>query len=69
MTTLQPGDMAPDFRAMTQEGEILTLADLRGQRTILYFYPKDNTSGARLEAKSLRTEKRNSHEWGSESSA
>lgn len=54
MTTLQPGDMAPDFRAMTQDGEILTLADLRGQCTILYFYPKDNTSGCTLEAKSLR---------------
>ena len=32
----------------------LTLADLKGQRTILYFYPKDNTSGCTLEAKSLR---------------
>ena len=54
MTTLQPGDMAPDFRSTTQDGETLTLADLRGQRTILYFYPKDNTSGCTLEAKSLR---------------
>ena len=54
MTTLQPGDMAPDFRSTTQNGETLTLADLRGQRTILYFYPKDNTSGCTLEAKSLR---------------
>ena len=44
MTTLQPGDMAPDFRSTTQDGDILTLADLKGQRTILYFYPKDNTS-------------------------
>lgn len=54
MAKLQVGDPAPDFRSTTQEGETLTLADLRGQRTVLYFYPKDNTSGCTLEAKSLR---------------
>lgn len=43
--------MAPDFRSTTQDGMPLTLADLRGQRTILYFYPKDNTSGCTLEAR------------------
>ena len=41
MTQLQAGDMAPDFKSTTQDGETLTLADLKGQRTILYFYPKD----------------------------
>jgi peroxiredoxin Q/BCP len=54
MTKPQPGDKAPDFRSTTQEGEPLTLADLRGQRVILYFYLKDNTSGCTLEAQSLR---------------
>lgn len=54
MTQLQVGDMAPDFKSTTQDGKTLTLADLKGQRTILYFYPKDNTSGCTLEAKSLR---------------
>ena len=54
MTELQPGDKAPDFRSTTQDGEPLTLAQLRGQRVILYFYPKDNTSGCTLEAQSLR---------------
>ena len=44
MTQLQAGDMAPDFKSTTQDGAALTLADLKGQRTILYFYPKDNTS-------------------------
>lgn len=48
------GEMAPDFRSTTQDGEPLGLADLRGQRVILYFYPKDNTSGCTLEARSLR---------------
>ena len=49
MTQLQAGEMAPDFKSTTQDGEPLTLADLRGPRTILYFYPKDNTSGCTLE--------------------
>ncbi len=53
-TTLQPGMQAPDFRSTDQEGRPVTLADLLGQRTILYFYPKDNSSGCTLEARSLR---------------
>ena len=54
MAELKVGDMAPDFTGHTQDGETLTLADLKGSRTVLYFYPKDNTSGCTLEAKSLR---------------
>lgn len=54
MTNLHAGDMAPDFRSTTQDGEPLRLADLRGQRVILYFYPKDNTSGCTLEARNMR---------------
>ena len=54
MTTLRVGDTAPDFTSVTQDGQPFTKADLMGQRTILYFYPKDNTSGCTLEAKSLR---------------
>ena len=54
MTQLHAGEMAPDFKSTTQDGETLTLADLKGQRTILYFYPKDNTSGCTAEACSLR---------------
>ncbi len=53
MSRLAVGDPAPDFRSVTQDGDTLSLADLRGQRTILYFYPKDNTSGCTLEARSL----------------
>ena len=54
MTTLRVGDTAPDFTSVTQDGQPFTKADLMGQRTILYFNPKDNTSGCTLEAKSLR---------------
>ena len=57
MTTLRVGDTAPDFTSVTQDGQPFTKADLMGQRTILYFYPKDNTSGCTLEAKSLRAGK------------
>lgn len=54
MAKLNVGDMAPDFTGHTQDGETLTLADLKGSRIVLYFYPKDNTAGCTLEAKSLR---------------
>ncbi len=54
MAKLQIGDMAPDFSLTTQNGDQLRLSDLKGGKTVLYFYPKDNTSGCTLEAKSLR---------------
>ena len=38
MTQLQAGDMAPDFKSTTQDGAALTLADLKGQRTIPVSY-------------------------------
>ncbi|WP_127109766.1 thioredoxin-dependent thiol peroxidase [Pararhodobacter zhoushanensis] len=45
------GETAPDFTAPTQNGEDLTLSDLRGQPVVLYFYPKDDTPGCTQEAK------------------
>ena len=54
MAELKIGDMAPDFSGTTQDGATISLSELKGSRTILYFYPKDNTSGCTLEAKSLR---------------
>ncbi len=54
MGKLKIGDKAPAFEVFTQNGDIVTLDSLRGRRTILYFYPKDNTSGCTLEAKSMR---------------
>lgn len=54
MAKLSVGDMAPWFECKTQDGSTLTLDDLKGRCTVLYFYPKDNTSGCTLEAKSLR---------------
>ena len=54
MAKLAIGDIIPDFTSTTQDGTPFSSADLKGKRTILYFYPKDNTSGCTLEAKSLR---------------
>ncbi len=42
---LETGTKAPDFSLPDQNGEIRSLLDYKGQRVILYFYPKDMTSG------------------------
>ena len=54
MATLKAGDKAPDFTLPTGSGEKLSLKDLRGKKLILYFYPKDDTSGCTKEACSFR---------------
>lgn len=51
---LSVGDKAPDFRGTDQNGNEIDLASYRGRKLILYFYPKDNTSGCTAEACSLR---------------
>ena len=51
---LAEGDVAPDFIARDQTGADVKLSDLRGQRVVLYFYPKDNTPGCTKQACSLR---------------
>ena len=48
------GEQLPEFKSLTNEGAEFSLNDLKGSPTVLYFYPKDNTSGCTLEAKSLR---------------
>ena len=56
MTTSAPkiGDLAPDFEALTDTGERVKLSDYRGQRVVLYFYPKDDTSGCTKQACGFR---------------
>lgn len=54
MTNIKIGEQLPQFASTTTEGVAFTLDDLKGSPTVLYFYPKDNTSGCTLEAKSLR---------------
>lgn len=47
---LEIGTKAPEFSLPDQNGEIRSLADYRGQKVILYFYPKDMTSGCTKQA-------------------
>ncbi len=42
---LNIGDKAPSFRLKTDEGATLSLADFRGRRVVLFFFPKANTPG------------------------
>ena len=51
---LQIGDRMPDFEVMDQDGNKVSSKDLIGKKTIIYFYPKDNTSGCTAEACNLR---------------
>lgn len=47
---LKPGDKAPAFKFATDNGGKVTLSDLKGVPFVLYFYPKDNTTGCTREA-------------------
>jgi peroxiredoxin Q/BCP len=51
---LNEGDAAPDFTARDEKGNEVKLADFRGERVALYFYPKDDTPGCTKQACSLR---------------
>jgi len=53
-TELREGDVAPDFDLPTSGGGRVQLRDLRGKNVVLYFYPKDDTSGCTKEACSFR---------------
>ena len=48
------GDKAPEVLGMDENGRQVRLEDYRGRKVVLYFYPKDNTSGCTAEACSLR---------------
>ena len=43
---LSPGDHAPDFTLPDQDGNPVTLSELRGQTVVVYFYPKADTPGS-----------------------
>ncbi len=47
---LEVGTVAPDFTLPDQNGQMHTLSDYRGQKVVLYFYPRDNTAGCTKQA-------------------
>ncbi len=52
--TLAPGDKAPDFKLENQNGKKISLKDFKGQRVLVYFYPKAQTPGCTTQACGLR---------------
>ena len=55
---LQIGDPAPEFTLPNQAGESVSLSQFKGQRVVIYFYPKDDTPGCTKEACNFRDQ------WG-----
>ncbi|KOH44226.1 thioredoxin-dependent thiol peroxidase [Sunxiuqinia dokdonensis] len=53
MALLKKGDIAPDFKGLNQNNESISLADFKGKKLILYFYPKDDTPGCTAESCNL----------------
>lgn len=51
---IRNGSNAPDFTAKDQDGKTVTLSQFKGQKVVLYFYPKDGTPGCTAEACNLR---------------
>ena len=54
MIEINEGDQAPDFTTVNDQGEEVRLSAFRGQKVVLYFYPKDNTSGCTTQACGFR---------------
>nr|WP_298658188.1 thioredoxin-dependent thiol peroxidase [uncultured Flavobacterium sp.] len=54
MTHLKIGDQAPNFSGVDQNGKEHTLADYKGKKLVVFFYPKANTPGCTAEACDLR---------------
>lgn len=52
--TLNVGDVAPDFSMSDADGNTVSLSGLKGQRVVMFFYPRDNTPGCTKEACAFR---------------
>lgn len=57
MSRLQPGDVAPPFELPDQDGRQVSLAQFRGRKLLLYFYPKADTPGCTTQACTIRDAK------------
>jgi peroxiredoxin Q/BCP len=54
MVTLKEGDKAPAFTGTNQQGKKISLADYKGKKLVLYFYPEDDTPTCTIQACNLR---------------
>jgi thioredoxin-dependent peroxiredoxin len=54
MARLNPGDQAPEFQLPDQNGQMIRLGDFKGQKLLVYFYPKADTPGCTRQACSIR---------------
>ena len=54
MTTLKPGDKAPNFKGLDQDGNMHSLEDYKDKKLVVFFYPKASTPGCTAEACNLR---------------
>jgi peroxiredoxin Q/BCP len=54
MKRLQPGDIAPDFTLLDQDGNSVSLSDFRGSKLLLYFYPRARTPGCTAQSCAVR---------------
>ena len=54
MTTLKVGDKAPDFKVLDEQGNTVSLADYKGKKLVVFFYPKASTPTCTVEACNLR---------------
>jgi thioredoxin-dependent peroxiredoxin len=66
MTEIRIGDQAPDFTLLDQDGKTVTLSAFRGKVVVLYFYPKDFSSGCTKEACHFRDAYEDFSEAGAE---
>ncbi|MFM2478265.1 thioredoxin-dependent thiol peroxidase [Celerinatantimonas sp. MCCC 1A17872] len=57
MPTIKEGETAPEFTLLNQDGESVSLADFKGQKVLVYFYPKASTPGCTIQACGLRDSK------------
>lgn len=66
MTTLRVGDKAPNFQALDQEGNTISLSNYKGKKLVIFFYPKANTPTCTVEACNLRDNYRVLKDYGYE---
>lgn len=64
MNTLKVGDKVPDFTTTDQDGNVVTLAEFKGKKLIVFFYPKASTPGCTAEACNLRDNYKELQEQG-----